>query len=820
MLTQYIPYTTIPMVSALFLILIGVLVGYLIWCRHDEDGNASIHDHKSSRRGNDPPKDAVRQIGRLQTTVAKQQTELEQAKKSHRNLENQWHELKSREDRQLSQLKRAQHERAETAEQLAASQNRVGELESALETAINQIKVSSTANEQLAAHNQELEDHNRGLTDDSQRIRELTENLSRTQNDLANQLKRTKELDLRIAQYETKAVESLNERETMLAKITTERDHRKAAEAKSQAVEAELTEIRFEVDRLNQEHQEKDGEEITIANQQARIAKLTSELDKATDQIKQLHQTHQQAIDKLASQIDEQRTARTEVDQVNSQLRDDNQSLSKQCEQAAEQIAKLSATADRQNGQLESFQHLHNQLQEQNAALAAVERNLATEVAKHHGTKSLSDQLQNKVRKLQSSHKEAISNKNQQIQHLVSQRNEAIKRAEDFQDRLNQHEQTRLEELDKLQDVMEQLDSAKTELTHRHRYHGSLQAEFDSKDQELQKLHVEHNKQLREAQELDVQNQELETENRQLSAQLDELSRRQDDLTQQNEALSKHASELKEKLQNEHECRIGNEVEIENRDNEIGHLRSRLTQLDAANQQIEEFQKSVRTQTRQIAKLTKERDEAITGESSTRDIVIELRAELNEHLSAIDALRQAKEEAVARQATERRGRLALDRELNELRSESERQIRSLKRKVTEREKKLESIRTERDELQSQKDGQAVQHFISLSSFRTGNSGVEGFPEMEKMTFDDQLGPLYRRAPKQRDDLKQIHGIASVMERKLNRIGVYSYQQIMEWDDVAVAEFSNLLAFGDRIQRDNWIGQARRLFREKHDQQAA
>jgi predicted flap endonuclease-1-like 5' DNA nuclease len=34
---------------------------------------------------------------------------------------------------------------------------------------------------------------------------------------------------------------------------------------------------------------------------------------------------------------------------------------------------------------------------------------------------------------------------------------------------------------------------------------------------------------------------------------------------------------------------------------------------------------------------------------------------------------------------------------------------------------------------------------------------------------------------------------------------------MHWTNEAVIEFSKLLAFKDRIGRDDWIGQARRLF---------
>ena len=63
------------------------------------------------------------------------------------------------------------------------------------------------------------------------------------------------------------------------------------------------------------------------------------------------------------------------------------------------------------------------------------------------------------------------------------------------------------------------------------------------------------------------------------------------------------------------------------------------------------------------------------------------------------------------------------------------------------------------------------------------------------------------------------GIAQVLEKKLNAFGVYTYRQIMEWDPVAVAEFSKLLSFRDRIERDDWVGQARNLHYETYGRAA-
>jgi predicted flap endonuclease-1-like 5' DNA nuclease len=61
-----------------------------------------------------------------------------------------------------------------------------------------------------------------------------------------------------------------------------------------------------------------------------------------------------------------------------------------------------------------------------------------------------------------------------------------------------------------------------------------------------------------------------------------------------------------------------------------------------------------------------------------------------------------------------------------------------------------------------------------------------------------------------DDLKHIRGIGLLIERKLNAMGVSTYEQIANWtaDDVGTANAK--LEFKGRIERENWIEQARIL----------
>jgi predicted flap endonuclease-1-like 5' DNA nuclease len=89
------------------------------------------------------------------------------------------------------------------------------------------------------------------------------------------------------------------------------------------------------------------------------------------------------------------------------------------------------------------------------------------------------------------------------------------------------------------------------------------------------------------------------------------------------------------------------------------------------------------------------------------------------------------------------------------------------------------------------------------------------------TRDDAIrGLVYTSPPRFIDDLKRISGIAAVLESKLNEYGIYTYEQIFSWDAQAISEFSKLLVFKDRIDRDGWQAQARKHYHAKYVSRAA
>ena len=76
--------------------------------------------------------------------------------------------------------------------------------------------------------------------------------------------------------------------------------------------------------------------------------------------------------------------------------------------------------------------------------------------------------------------------------------------------------------------------------------------------------------------------------------------------------------------------------------------------------------------------------------------------------------------------------------------------------------------------------------------------------------DLELGTVYDSAPDKVDDLKVISGVGPAIEEKLHGFGIYTYEQIANWNAENIAAFDQLLSFKGRIERDEWLKQAKDL----------
>jgi len=88
-------------------------------------------------------------------------------------------------------------------------------------------------------------------------------------------------------------------------------------------------------------------------------------------------------------------------------------------------------------------------------------------------------------------------------------------------------------------------------------------------------------------------------------------------------------------------------------------------------------------------------------------------------------------------------------------------------------------------------------------------------------IDDSWKPQgFANRPDLVDDLKRIKGVGAVIERTLNELGVYQFEQISDWDSNNIKWIENFLAFPGRINREDWINQASTLKRGETTEFAA
>lgn len=89
------------------------------------------------------------------------------------------------------------------------------------------------------------------------------------------------------------------------------------------------------------------------------------------------------------------------------------------------------------------------------------------------------------------------------------------------------------------------------------------------------------------------------------------------------------------------------------------------------------------------------------------------------------------------------------------------------------------------------------------------------PEASEVTAGEK--PAVMSAPRDAgaDDLKKIKGVGPKLEKLLNSMGFYHFDQVAAWTQAEVSWVDeNLEGFKGRVSRDNWVQQARSLAEDK------
>ncbi|RMF08467.1 MAG: 50S ribosomal protein L19 [Alphaproteobacteria bacterium] len=64
-----------------------------------------------------------------------------------------------------------------------------------------------------------------------------------------------------------------------------------------------------------------------------------------------------------------------------------------------------------------------------------------------------------------------------------------------------------------------------------------------------------------------------------------------------------------------------------------------------------------------------------------------------------------------------------------------------------------------------------------------------------------------------DDLTRIKGVGEELVQRLEKIGVIKFEQIANWTDEDIANVDEVLSFKGRIEREDWVEQAKALMAE-------
>ncbi|MEM9062074.1 MAG: 50S ribosomal protein L21 [Pseudomonadota bacterium] len=90
-----------------------------------------------------------------------------------------------------------------------------------------------------------------------------------------------------------------------------------------------------------------------------------------------------------------------------------------------------------------------------------------------------------------------------------------------------------------------------------------------------------------------------------------------------------------------------------------------------------------------------------------------------------------------------------------------------------------------------------------------DAATEEAPATEAPTVEaEKPGNLLEEPQGEPDDLTKISGVGPGLSAKLNANGVFHFWQIVEWGPAEIAFMDDQLSFKGRIERDNWIGQAK------------
>ena len=876
-----VPLLNIPIISVVLLLLAGILIGHLIWYRDRGDDESTLlglrgennelqgalHEHKQAYLSLESELEDYRKEWD-QLRSANKQLELAHQATDHdiSELNNEIARLQQLKDQAFHDLDQERQQRRALQEALGKAEDNTVRATNLTEQLQSQISAFESERDEISqlsyAKSAERESIESELRDQVEKIgqqrdalRGDCERLTAERDELRQQMEQLTALKAAHEQLQQTTDELEQERELLMGRV----DVLDKLEAAHEELQQSNDEIRNERDQLQGQIESFTNVESAVATERDEARRRVAELEELVKRTSEDVTTLDESIlslraerDELTLQVDDERSTREQLQQQVAKVEeligqrdsalDNVATLQQQLSSMQDQLAAVDADKESRTELVEANETLQEQLEslsrehETVTTMLADERTRLSKMEAENHRLSLAATESSEV-----SEKQTIELKTQietQVGELETLRTELEETAALLSRERHQREHLQTVLLDRKQET-EILQEQQRELAESV---GTLETQNDallSQVSELDSLRGEHASIKRMFEETNAQLSQTQEASRiaaserdELVARISELNHQTTDLTQRIASISGERDEMENRLgmlAESQRSTINGKVELETvaeqLRNENESLQQRLTTLG-------EIQDDRADLEDRIGKLVAQRDEAQHTQAELQDALTAVRGQMESQSRNISSLNQQKEQ-LSRHASEF-GDLRHDNEtLREQLVETARQIQRLELDRDERELRARELEIRNSQLEERskaneetirnlrRERAAVISRPRPSAFTTTPFASRSIPEETggRMRHDEVLGMVYTQPPKRKDDLKRISGIAQVLEKKLNAFGVYTYRQIMEWDPVAVAEFSKLLSFRDRIERDDWIGQARNLHYEAYGRAA-
>ncbi len=149
--------------------------------------------------------------------------------------------------------------------------------------------------------------------------------------------------------------------------------------------------------------------------------------------------------------------------------------------------------------------------------------------------------------------------------------------------------------------------------------------------------------------------------------------------------------------------------------------------------------------------------------------------------------------------------------------EAKTQVSALENELQQYQRRYNNLKQETDEIRD--TATRLKNELEAERTREAKMEVELKERQISKANDESPDPSRSRFTpsswQTKNDLTLISGIGPAIQRKLNELGIYSFQQISELTPDMVSRITKTIKFfPDRIGRDNWIGQAAALARQR------